>query len=908
MERVLAAAASGTEDLIPTLIEKMREIRPGLPLYLISEFRLEGANWIPYHPGRTLEQNLALVRAALEGKQVEFCGLILQPRMPYWKLRWLALRIGGARTLFFNEQLDHFMVRPRSLPRIVQHVWWRCKNIARWELRPGGATYTMLWRLAHPRAFERPLLVAAARLAGGWIARAKRPEPAPPPPATIQPAGISVVIPSRNGRELLERLLPGLLDELSGIPSEVLVSDNGSDDGTVEFLAAKFPSVTPIVHQRPLSFARASNAGIERARYSHTMLLNNDMVLEPGFFAPLLRAFEQTPNLFCATAQIFFPPGARREETGKAVMPRTRPVEDFPLTCETPVEGEDQTYVLYGSGGCSLYDSAKLRALGGFGEIFEPAYVEDLDLGWRGWQRGWPTVFVSGARLEHRHRATTSRYFSEDRLAEVLEINYLRFLASGVADGAAFAGLWRRAVTRLDKRASRMEPDRAAMAALRTAWRAPAWTRGEPASFPALWIPAIGSGDVAVFPGTLRRGRPTVLVASPYLPFPLSHGGAVRMFNLMREAARDFDQVLVCFANELSRPAPEILALCAEVVLVRREGSHARPLTDRPGVVEEFDWPAFRAALRLAVDKWRPGVAQLEFTQLAQYSGDCTPARSILVEHDVTLDLYAQLLAQGEDWETRQQYERWVRFEKDAWSRVDAVVAMSEKDRAAVGVPHAVCLPNGVDPERFRPDGSEPEAARVLFIGSFAHLPNVMAVDFFLRQAWPAVLEASPGARFHIISGKDPAYFLERYRDRVSPPLDSPGVEMEDFVSDPRPAYRRATVVAAPLLASAGTNIKIMEAMAMGRAIVTTPGGINGLDGLRRGEDLMIGETGSELAAAILRLFANPDERRRLERNARATAERDYGWAAIGRRQKELYDRYFAGAGAGPGLGSSNGG
>ncbi|MEK7405951.1 MAG: glycosyltransferase, partial [Acidobacteriota bacterium] len=92
----------------------------------------------------------------------------------------------------------------------------------------------------------------------------------------------------------------------------------------------------------------------------------------------------------------------------------------------------------------------------------------------------------------------------------------------------------------------------------------------------------------------------------------------------------------------------------------------------------------------------------------------------------------------------------------------------------------------------------------------------------------------------------------------------------------------------APLLASAGTNIKIMEAMAMGKAIVSTPAGINGLD-LAPGSDVLVAETAEEFAAAIRDLLANPEKRRALGRAARATAERDYDWNAIARRQRELY-------------------
>jgi glycosyltransferase involved in cell wall biosynthesis/GT2 family glycosyltransferase len=895
-EKVLVAVASGSEDLIPTLIDRMRDLAPGLPLYVVSEFKVEGATWIPFHLGRTLDQNLALCRSVLAGKQIRFAGLILQPRMPYWRMRFMALQLGGWNTVFFNENLNHFLLRPHSAGTIARHLLWRAGNLVRWELRPGGSTYTFFWRLAHPKAFLRPVLAAAARIAGS-IAASRRSDSLAKPlaPANGLPRGITVVIPSRDGRELLERLLPGLTRELAGFDHEIIVADNGSSDRTAQWLAETYPAVRVIAHPTPLSFSRAVNQGVAAARFSHTMMLNNDMVLEPGFFPPLLEPFDSVPNLFCSTAQILFSEGVRREETGKAVMPRKRGPEDFPVSCDLPLDGEDSTYVLYGSGGCSLFDTAKLRAIGALREIYEPAYVEDLDLGYRGWQQGWPTVFAANARLVHRHRATTSRYYTQADLDRVLELNYLRFVAGSVASPGTFSTLWKRAIARLDHRAARMEPDPAAIAALKQAWRLALFATPAPSPADEAGFLALTSGDVSVFPGRKLSAKPRVVVVSPYVPFPLAHGGAVRMYNLMRRAATDFDQILVCFVDQPTSAPREILDICTEAVLIVREGDHLRPLTHRPDAVEEFDVPSFRAALRQTIAKWRPGIVQLEFTQLALYAKDCAPARTILVEHDVTLDLYRQMLERGEDWETRQQYERWVRFETNAWNEVDAVVTMSEKDRAALNRDNAVTLANGVDLERFTPGDMEPEPGRVLFIGSFAHLPNLFALDFFLRSIWPRIRE-SVDATFHIIAGSRPGYFLERYAGKVAPPLDGPGIELEGFVPDPRIAYRRASVVVAPLLASAGTNIKIMEAMAMGKAIVSTPGGINGLDDLQHERDLLVAADAEAFAAAVVALLQDLARRRAIERQARSTVEAAYGWDAIAIRQRDLYRKLLGSA------------
>src|SRR5262245_47221904 len=284
-----------------------------------------------------------------------------------------------------------------------------------------------------------------------WSAAAARLRPkfhrTPTPRAMDLEKGITTVIPSRNGRELLEAHLPGIVTQLTPPRHEIVVVDNGSDDGTVEWLARRYPEVETVVSAAPLSFSRAVNRGIARARYSRVCLLNNDMLLEPGFYTALWRAFDEVPELFCATAQIRFPAGVRREETGKAVMASGSP-DDFPVRCDEPLPGEDGTWVLYGSGGCSLYCTAKLQALGNLDEAYEPAYVEDMDIGWRGWQQGWPTVYVAGAVVEHRHRATTSRYYSQAELDRVLEINYLRFLVRAVDSGPLFRRLWRESLER----------------------------------------------------------------------------------------------------------------------------------------------------------------------------------------------------------------------------------------------------------------------------------------------------------------------------------------------------------------------------------------------------------------------------------------------------------------------------
>lgn len=813
---------------------------PGEPLVVVSEFAPEQGEWIPYRVGRSVDENRALILAKLGDRRIVGGAVILDPTVPHDALRELGKSILGANVRLFDET---------GATQPLRHA---ARTLRQRVRRQAGVVGRVL---RDPRELRLSALYRVVRKRGPVLAAARTPMAAPKP-APPKPAGISVVIPSRNGRDLLASCLPGL-----ATADEIIVVDNGSSDGTVEWIAQHHPSVIVEHSTEPLAFAVAMNLGIRRTRFAHVCALNNDMEVEPGFLEALRAAFDVVPDLFCGSAQIFLPEGARREETGKTVFVENPGPTDLPLRCDIPLPGEDHSYVLYGSGGCSLYDAAKLAALGGFDEGYTPAYVEDLDLGVRAWGCGWPSVYCAGARVLHQHRTTTARYYSQTELDLALDVNYTRFLARAIADHHVFLRLWEQNALRL-KALGRLEALQAA------ADLAPAPVIAGSPPFD------LCNGQVSVFPGRARRGKPVILIASPYLPFPLSHGAAVRIFNLMREAAPDFDVVLVAFVEE-ARPVPgELLALCVEVVTVLRPGSHALPSRGRPDTVEEFDTPSFHASLRQTMAKWKPAVAQLEFTQMAVYAGDCKPARTILVEHDITYDLYAQMLARGEDWETRRQHDLWVAFERDAWLRVDAVATMSDKDKAVVGS-RAVTIGNGVDLDRFQPSADLPEPRRLLFIGSFAHKPNVLALEFFLRDVFPRL----KGVVLHVIAGQNHQRFWDLQHD---------GVEVEGFVSDVRPAYRRAAVVIAPLVASAGTNVKIVEAMAMGKAIVSTEAGIHGLE-LARGADVIVTQSAEDMAAAITRLLDSAAERRALEQHARATAELAYGWGAMGRAQKSLY-------------------
>jgi GT2 family glycosyltransferase len=425
-------------------LDRVAESNPGHALLVAAHNPPHRGQWIKVRRDEGIGETITACRQAVSGRTIAGAAIHSTRHGGNWRMRIAALTLAGPALRIYNDNLDHFPLR--DFHTLCQHLAWR------WTQRSRGR----LWWAA----------LANLALVAAKTPVHRRPRVRTALPERQTAPGVSVVIPTRNGRDLLTAMLPAVTADLQFHSGEIIVIDNGSFDGTASFVREKYPSIQIDSTHHPLSFAEAVNRGIALAHFSHVVLLNNDMQLEPGFFGALRQAFDRIPNLFCATAQIFFPEGQRREETGLCFW-RKGPGDQFPIYCAEPEGNEDGAPVLYGSGGCSMYDAAKLRKLGGFDEAYKPAYVEDLDIGYRAWLEGWPTAFCANAKVEHRHRATTSRYYKPGYLDYLVERNYLRFVVR--ATGDIFPGLWSEAITRLYRRA--LNGDKPSGAALRSAWK-----------------------------------------------------------------------------------------------------------------------------------------------------------------------------------------------------------------------------------------------------------------------------------------------------------------------------------------------------------------------------------------------------------------------------------------------------
>jgi polysaccharide biosynthesis protein PslH len=367
---------------------------------------------------------------------------------------------------------------------------------------------------------------------------------------------------------------------------------------------------------------------------------------------------------------------------------------------------------------------------------------------------------------------------------------------------------------------------------------------------------------------TRRARRKSIAVLTPYFPYPLSHGGAVRMFNLLRETAREFDLILYAFTEGPLTDMGPVPDFCSRAYLVEKPRyREPRWSTTNPPEVGEYFSPEM-------VKLWtarKAEVAQVEYTHLASFGGD------VLVEHDVTFDLYHQIRARRKSVSAWWDWWRWRRFEMRALKNFRRVVVMSEKDRTLLGT--GTVIENGVDLARFVPQAESP-GRKVLFVGSFRHFPNVVAFRYLTEEILPLV----PSVELTVVAGPDAWLHWTQHTGTLKP---TEKFRILEFIADVRPLYYEANVVVVPTLESAGTNVKVLEAMAMERAVVSTSSGCAGL-GAEHGTNIWIADSPPDFAAGIAKLLEDNEMRTGIATAGRRYVEQRFDWRGIGLRQRAL--------------------
>lgn len=393
-------------------------------------------------------------------------------------------------------------------------------------------------------------------------------------------------------------------------------------------------------------------------------------------------------------------------------------------------------------------------------------------------------------------------------------------------------------------------------------------------------------------------GRPRLLFLCQNLPYPPDGGALIRSYHTLRLLARDYDVTALCFVRRSTRPSAEAIE-AARVALEKtaervhvfelpQERSRSRFVSDhlrslvsgRAYTRWSYESAAFRMRLRGLLDSVRFDLVHVDSLDLVGYLPLLTPTGQpvVLAHHNVE----SQLLRRRAESESclRRAYLRLqahlLEREERRWCpRVDLNIVVSPEDANTLTelAPSAevMVVPNGVDSRTFCPSDEEP-CREIVFVGGYTWFPNRDGMEYLASEILPLIRARDPEV---------PVTWVGRASDEVRSAFGAMGITLTGYVEDIRPYVTRAACFVVPLRVGGGTRLKILDAWSMGKAVVSTSAGSEGL-AVQPGENMLVADEPESFAEAVLRVLNDPELRRRLGARGRATVEAYYDWQVIG--------------------------
>lgn len=398
-----------------------------------------------------------------------------------------------------------------------------------------------------------------------------------------------------------------------------------------------------------------------------------------------------------------------------------------------------------------------------------------------------------------------------------------------------------------------------------------------------------------------------ILVLSHVVPWPTTSGLLLRCYNLLREVARHHRVHLLALNQDVLLASEAVAAsrrhleeFCASVAVFPLPTSGSRAAygalllrnlaSPLPYSVPRFYSPELERAATETLARHPIRLLQYETIAMAQYGALAPDLPAILVHQNVESDLLKKRAATERNPLIRRyvaaQGEKLAGYEGRMCREATANVVVSAADRATfrARMPDArfEVVVNGVDVDYFHP-GDDPAGGgdRLVFVGGMSWYPNREAMSWFLAEIWPRIRRERPSAHLTIV-GSHPAPEVLRAV------AAGEGVEAPGLVSDIRPYVQNAAVYVCPLRLGGGTRLKILDAWAMGKAVVSTTLGCEGLAAVP-GRDLEIADDPADFAVRVSALLADPERRRALGLAGRSRAVAEFAWPGVAAGMLDLY-------------------
>jgi polysaccharide biosynthesis protein PslH len=387
---------------------------------------------------------------------------------------------------------------------------------------------------------------------------------------------------------------------------------------------------------------------------------------------------------------------------------------------------------------------------------------------------------------------------------------------------------------------------------------------------------------------------------------PVQNGGNIRTYHILRYLSAHHELTFYSYyggtpdpdyERELQRQLPGSVAVSTgkrELSGAARGLDYLAHLGARPPyAVSRFADAKVQKQLRTWFREQRFDVAVCDFLDAAVNFPGRLNIPSVLFQHNVESEIWRRHAATAGDpakkMMYRMEFRKMLRYERAALCKFQHVIAVSENDRSLmtqwVDGDRVTVVPTGVDLAEYRPDpansNSDPNASAPLitFVGAMDWEPNVDGVEYFCAEVWPAIKAEVPQARFRIV-GRNPGRRVQKWAS-----IDA-SIEVTGRVPSVVEHLRQSAAVIVPLRIGGGTRLKIYEAMAVGKAVVSTTVGAEGLD-VHPGRNIVLADDARSFAQAVIALLRDPEMRRRYQTAAAETAAR-YDWPAIGERFSEV--------------------
>lgn len=393
-----------------------------------------------------------------------------------------------------------------------------------------------------------------------------------------------------------------------------------------------------------------------------------------------------------------------------------------------------------------------------------------------------------------------------------------------------------------------------------------------------------------------------VLFALPFCPVPADFGGALRVYHLVKQVSLRHQVSVVCYGEpgEAERLRSELKL--HEVVMVpptwktkrRRLGQLFSTFTTHSFFQLSVASAEFEAELNRMLAKTQFDVVQTEFSHLGPFDLK-TSALKVLDTHNVEYDNFRRMW-ESSPWGVKKlhyglEYRKMRADELETCRRQDVLLATSERDKEMFegdvpGSPKRV-VPNGVDSDFFTPAPSHlpVEPWSLAFTGMMAYVPNHDGIKWFLDEVFPLIQQKVPKAKLYVVGKNPPAHITQR---------ESDSVRVTGTVPDVRPYVWKAAAYVVPLRMGGGTRLKIAEAMAMKKAIVSTRIGCEGIE-LVDGESALLADDPRSFADATVRLLEDQALAARLAEKGYQLAKAKYDWRSIGDTLDGIYREHLPG-------------